>query len=121
SHTITGALHASFQHMGHAKSFGDLAQVAFRPAPILHDRSTADDLKVRHLGKDGQNFILDAVGEVSVLFLVTEILKRQDRYTLSGNRRKSSARVAGFGRRMMQLRYENRICAQNRDSNRGGD
>ena len=85
SDVIIRALHASFKNMGHAQGFSDVTQTALWPGFILHCRCPTDHLKIRDLCKHGENLVLDAVCEISVLLVRTEIFERQDSNALLGN------------------------------------
>jgi hypothetical protein len=51
--------------MGHAELLRDLGQV-FRRTLVTLGRGARNDLEVPDLGQAGENFILDAVGEIGV-------------------------------------------------------
>ena len=85
SDVIIRALHASFKNMGHAQGFSDVTQTALCPGPILHRRCPTDHLKIRDLCEHGENLVLDAVCEISVLLVRTEIFEWQDSNALLGN------------------------------------
>ena len=57
--------------MRYSKSLANFAQVAFNAGLVLHCRRAADDFEVGHPGEAGQNFILNAICEVGVLFFLT--------------------------------------------------
>ena len=77
ANVIGRALHASFQQVRDTELLSDLTKIARDATLIWRHRSTADDFQIRHLGKVGQDFILHAIGEVSVLFLITQIFERE--------------------------------------------
>src|SRR6266480_167453 len=70
TYAIGSALNASFQYMRHAECRTNFAQVAWSAGLILHCRCAADDFQVGDPGKAGQNFILDAICEIGVLFFL---------------------------------------------------
>jgi hypothetical protein len=53
-----------------AKLPADLGQIACDSALVLPHRGAADYFQVRDLGQVGQDFVLHAACEVSVLFIV---------------------------------------------------
>ena len=63
--------------MRHAKLLPNLAQIARCAALVLHDAGAADHFQVRDSGEVGEDFILHAVGEISVLFITAEIFERK--------------------------------------------
>src|SRR5947207_11754947 len=77
-HAIGAALHATFQYVSNTEFSGNLAQVPRNAALVLHYAGAADDFEGGDLGEVGKNLILYSIGEVSVLFVCTEILERQD-------------------------------------------
>jgi len=71
-------LHAALKHVRHAELLADFAQIALRASFVLHDGGAADDLQIRDSGEVRQDFILHAVSEISVLFVVAQVLERQN-------------------------------------------
>ena len=57
-------------------------------------RCARDDFQIGDLGQARQDFILDAIGEVSVGFVLAQIFKRQHRDALFGNAALASVSVA---------------------------
>src|SRR6267143_2413415 len=98
AHTVPGALHAAFEHMRNAEFLGDLAQVATYGILVLHHACTTNYFQVGDLGEIGENFILHAVCEVSVLFLIAKILKGKNGDTFCGNRNCHTACRLGSAR-----------------------
>src|SRR5262245_47909076 len=76
SHSVPAFLHASFHDVLHAELLCDLAQVSARALVIL-GRSAGNYLEIADLGKPGEDFLLYPIGEICVLWIGTEILKRQ--------------------------------------------
>src|SRR5206468_10091398 len=70
AHSTAGTLDCAFQHVRYAQVGRDFAQVALRPGLVLHYRCTANHFQIGDSGKASENFILYAIGEVSILFLV---------------------------------------------------
>ena len=66
AHASGGLLHAAFEQMRDAQREADLAHVARVAGAVRHDRRAADDLQVGDLGQIGEDFVLDALGEISV-------------------------------------------------------
>ena len=56
--------------MRDAECRADFAQVAWDAGLVLHCRCAANDFQVGNLGEAVQNFILDAICEVRVLFFL---------------------------------------------------
>ena len=84
----------------------DVAQIA-RPAGGYTALRTvpADDFQDRRLlRKRWQNFILHAFGEVGVLLIVTQVLKRQYRDAFLGNRRSVFRRNFGRTERCLSIK-----------------
>src|SRR5207244_6568480 len=69
-HAVRRSLHTSFEDMGDAKLLGDLAKVASRCIPVLHNAGATDYFQVGDFGEIRKDFILHTVCEVSVRFLV---------------------------------------------------
>ena len=65
--------------MRHAQLLSDLAQVARGRLAILHHARAADHFQVGDPGEVGENFILHAIGKISVVLVRTQVLKGQDR------------------------------------------
>jgi hypothetical protein len=64
-----------FQHIRYPQGFGYLVQVAFVISPILHDRATTDDFELCYLGQIIQDLVLDAVREVGIIFVWTDVIE----------------------------------------------
>ena len=64
--------------MSNAELLTDLAQIAWLAALILANGGVADDPQVGDPAQIRQDLILHAVSEVRVLFIVTQIFKRQN-------------------------------------------
>ena len=78
-HFVPGALHAALNNVRYPKLLSDLAQIARDFCLILHYAGAADHFQVRDLGQARQDFILHAVGEKSVGFLLAQIFKGKNR------------------------------------------
>ena len=78
ANAVGRALDAAFEQICYAKLFSDLAQIARDSSPILHHRCATDYFQGRDLCEVSQDFILHAVGEERVLFLVAQVFKRKD-------------------------------------------
>src|SRR6476646_1693270 len=76
SHSVSVFLHAAFYDVLNTELLGDLAQVSARALVIL-GRSARNYLEIANLGKPGEDFLLYPIGEICVLRIGTEILKRQ--------------------------------------------
>jgi hypothetical protein len=70
-------LDTTFKNVGNSKLLPDFGQIA-RLALVLLRRGARDDFQVSDFREPRQDFLLDSVGEVSVSFFFTEILKRQN-------------------------------------------
>ena len=84
-HFVGGALHTAFDDMRHAELLPDFAQIARRPAFVLHDARAADHFKLRDLREVGQDLILHAIGEEGVRFFFAQVFERQHRDGLFSN------------------------------------
>src|SRR5437868_15034449 len=71
-------LHATLEDVHYAKLLRDLSKIA-RFALILLRRSAGNHLQIRDFSQTRQHFLLDAVSEISVLWIAAQVLKRQDR------------------------------------------
>src|ERR1043165_2007837 len=76
SHSVPVFLHAAFYDVFNPELFCDLAQVSALVLVILRRRAR-NHLEIADLGKSGEDFLLYPVGEICVLRIGTEILKRQ--------------------------------------------
>src|SRR5207244_4566438 len=77
--------------MRNAELLGDLAQIARDSALVLHHRCAADDFEVGNLSKVGKNLILYTISEISVLFIIAQVLERQHGDALFGSGRTARA------------------------------
>src|SRR5438552_14663945 len=73
--TTAGSLNGSFQNMRNTQSRSDLAKVVLSTVFVLHHRRATDDFEISNLGQVHQNLILNAISEVSVLLVITEVLE----------------------------------------------
>jgi hypothetical protein len=62
--------------MGDAELLTNFAQVAGRSALVLHHAGAANHFEIRNLGQVGQNLVLHAIGEESILFLIAQVFER---------------------------------------------
>src|ERR1700692_1617443 len=76
-HSISDSLHAALAKIRYASLLADLTQVLGSTLVFLR-RGARDHLKRGNLRKSGKDLVLDAVGKVSIRFIVAEVLKRQD-------------------------------------------
>ena len=107
AHAIAGALNASFHHIRHSELLGDLTQITRFSALVLHHRRAADYFQVRDLSQVGQDFILNAVREVSVFFRIAQILKWKNSDALLKDRSSDLGKFPCARRRgSMQKRQE---------------
>jgi hypothetical protein len=74
--------------MRHTECFCDFADVALSAGLVLHHRRAADDFEVGDLGKVGKNLILHTICEVSVLFIIAQVLERKNRDAFFDNGRR---------------------------------
>src|SRR6202162_4934724 len=77
AHFAGGTLDTAFEQVRDAELLSNLAQIACNTAFVLHYRRAADDLQVCDLGQVGQDFILHAVGEKCILFMVAQVFERK--------------------------------------------
>ena len=79
-------LDAPLEDMGDTQLAGDLRQVVGR-AFVMLGGGARDHFQVSDLGQAGQDFILDAIGEISVSLFRAQVFKGQDGDRLSRSRR----------------------------------
>ena len=91
ANVIAHSADAAFQKVSHAQLAPDFRKVTFRIS-ITHDRAAADHLQVGNLGERGQNIILNAVREITVLFVVAKIIKRENGDALAFERVRGNPR-----------------------------
>src|SRR6266487_6113295 len=77
-HSVSSPLHAAFEHTGHAELAGHCLQV-FRRAFIFGCRFSRDNLQVANASEFGQDLILNAVGEVSIVWVTAQIVEWENR------------------------------------------
>jgi hypothetical protein len=77
-HLIACFLDATLKDVRYAKLLRDLSKIA-RFTLILLRRSARNYFQIRDFSQTRQDFLLDAVSEISVLWIAAQILKRQDR------------------------------------------
>src|SRR5947199_10232994 len=78
AHLAAGALHASFKQVRDAKLLRDLAQITRCRVFVLRYTGTTDHFQVRDLGEIGQDFVLNAFSEISVVRVAAQIIERQN-------------------------------------------
>ena len=72
-------MNGTLENVSNAELSTDLAQISWLTTFILAHGGVADDPQIRNPGQIRQDLILHAVSEVRVLFIVTQIFKRQNR------------------------------------------
>src|SRR2546421_10373343 len=92
AHLIAGLLNSSFQHGSDAQLLRDRFQV-FRLALVLRGRGVGDDLKVSDRRQLRQDFILNAIGEVSVVLVAAQVLEWQNGDAFRRNYRSAARRI----------------------------
>src|SRR5439155_13919830 len=80
----------AFHHIADTQLLSDFFEVPRDAALVLHDRSATDHFQVLDLGKIRQQFVLNAVGKVSVLFFLAQIFQRQHRNAFFRHSRRNS-------------------------------
>ncbi len=75
-HLIGRFLHATLNNIRYAKLLGDLAQIP-RFALVVLRGSARNYFQVCDASQPGQDLLLDAVREIGVIWIGTEIFKRQ--------------------------------------------
>src|SRR6266487_2504628 len=80
-HFVSGPLHTAFEHSGYAELAGHCLQV-FRRAFVFGCRFSRDNLQVADASKLRQDLILNAVGEVSIVWVTAQIVEWQNRDAL---------------------------------------
>src|SRR5438046_4856885 len=78
SHFVSSLLHAAFEHTGHAELASYCLQV-FRRAFVFGCRFSRDNLQVADASEFRQDFILNAVGEVSIVWVTAQIVEWENR------------------------------------------
>src|SRR5438128_11583083 len=73
-HFISSLLHAAFEHIGHAE-FASYCFQVFRRAFVFGCRFSRDNLQVANASELRQDFILNAVGEVGIVWVTTQIVE----------------------------------------------
>ena len=69
-HPTGRALDGAFYHVRHTERLSDVAQVSLGGIFVLHYGRAANYFKIGDFGKVGQNFVLNAIREVGILFLL---------------------------------------------------
>ena len=96
-HLVVRFLHAALEDVRYPELAGDLREIVRRTFEMLR-RSAGDDFQVRNFRQPGQDFVLDALREVSVRFVFAAVFKRQDGDRFFRNRRNLPRRTsAGNG------------------------
>src|SRR5438552_18075073 len=78
SYFVPGPLHAAFQHSGHTELASHCLQVFWR-AFIFRCRLSRDNLQVADASQLGQNLILNAVGEIGIVWVTAQIVEWENR------------------------------------------
>src|SRR5438093_4219041 len=76
---ITCTLNGTLENVSDAELSTDLAQISPLATLVLANGSVADDSQLGDPGQIRQDLILHTICEVGVLFIVTQIFKRQNR------------------------------------------
>src|SRR5512132_2616767 len=77
-HFVSSLLHAAFEYSGHAEFASHCLQVFWR-AFVFGWRFSRDNLQVADASELGQDLILNAVGEVSIVRVTAQIVEWEDR------------------------------------------
>src|SRR5262245_24739997 len=86
AHFVSGSLHAAFEHSSHAEFAGYRLQVFWR-AFVFGCRFSRNHLQVADAGALGQDLILNAVGEVSIVWVAAQIIEGENRDAFIQSRR----------------------------------
>src|SRR5436190_5582131 len=78
-HSVSSLLHAAFEHIRHAKFAGHCLQV-FWLAFVFGRRFSRDNLQVADASELGQDLILNAVGEIGIVWVTAQIVEWENRY-----------------------------------------
>ena len=81
---VTVTTDGSFQDISYSQSISDLPQITFGASTVLHHRGAADDFELSNFREIVKNLILHAVGEVSVIFVGTDVIEGKDRNAFFG-------------------------------------
>ena len=88
AHFPAGALHAALEKMRDTELFADFAQVAGNVRFVLHHACATDHFQIGDFREVRQDFVLHAIGEISVLFIATKIFEWQHRDAFLHDRRR---------------------------------
>ena len=69
-------LDGTFNDIRDPELFTDLAQVALHTALVLARAGVADHFQLRYLCQIGKDLVLHAVSEISIRFVIAEVLER---------------------------------------------
>ena len=83
---VSGAPHTAFHYVAYSQLLRNLSEITRDPTLILHHRSAANHFQIFELGQIGEQFFLNAIGKVSVLFFFTQIVQRKNGNTFVGSR-----------------------------------
>ena len=78
AHFVASFLHAAFENGRDSELLRNCFKI-FRFALVSRGGSSRDHFQVGDARKLGQNFVLNAVGEISGTLVIAQILKRQHR------------------------------------------
>ena len=78
ANSAAGALDRAFKNVSDTECFADFAEVTLDNVFVLHYRRAADHFEVGDLCEIGQDFVLNPIGKVGILFVVAEIFKRKN-------------------------------------------
>src|SRR5438874_13391171 len=78
SYFISSPLHAAFEHSGHAELASHCLQV-FRRAFVFGCRFSRDNLQVTDASEFRQDFILNTVREIGIVWVTAQIVEWENR------------------------------------------
>ena len=76
AHFVAGLAHTAFENRGHAELLRDVGNLFGRIFESLR-RGARDHFQVADARKSRQDFLLDAVGEINISLVFTQIFERQ--------------------------------------------
>src|SRR5438067_10524346 len=93
-HSVSGLLHATFEHSGHSQFAGHGLQV-FWLAFVFSCGRTRNNLQVPDASEFSQDLILNPIGEISVRFFLAQVFEWQHRYAFFRRSQRGSRAITG--------------------------
>src|SRR5881392_3094157 len=93
-HSVSGLLHATFEHSGHSQFAGHGLQV-FWLAFVFSCGRTRNNLQVPDASEFSQDLILNPIGEISVRLFLARVFEWQEREAYFRLSQQGSGSIAG--------------------------